>query len=869
MIFKFAVILGTAAMVHPLVAQAPPSDQARPRVVATRSAGRLDIDGRLTEPEWQGGSVARGFVQREPTEGAAAPEDTEVRFIVTADALIIGARMHSRNPAGLRPLIARRDHGVPSEQLRVSLDTRRDRVTAYTFSVTVGGVRSDDFHPSDNEGSQDESYDPVWQAATAIDSAGWTAEFRIPFTQLRFDASDDLEFGLNIVRVVPDRNERTYWTLVRRSETGWSSRMGALTGLGALRTPRRLEFVPYVAAEGTRFDEFDRDDPFSARTDTRIRAGADVKVGLGQSLTLDATINPDFGQVEADPAVVNLTAFEIGFDERRPFFLEGSNLIGGRNTFYSRRIGAAPPGSADAPFSEEAGNSTILGAAKITGRLPSGLSLGGLTALTARERIRTFDPETGQFGSTVVAPLTAFSVITAQQELGRDRSTLKASLTGVERDLEGGSPLAALLARRAYTGLVDGRWRWAGGAYDISAYAIYSHIEGDSLAIQRQQRSSRRYFQRPDADHVKYDPSRTSMNGFAAAIGHSKMAGHWLWDVDYGYWSPTLELNDIGFQNSVDDHLASGNLRYRHTTPGKVFHRWLAGVEAAGRWNGGGVRNSAELSAAGEFVWRNFWSTDVQVTHAPRSLDDAITRGGPLMLTPRRSVVEIDIENEDGATTGLSLSGSASRDELDGWGVEVGAGISLRPGTRWELTLEPTFFRGRTARQYAGTRLGGPEATYGSRYLFAEVERSEIALQMRVNFSITPDLTLEGYFEPFASSGRYSNLGELVAARGFDIRRYGTDGTQLTRTADGDLAVSDGGASFVVQNPDFNVRSFRSNVVLRWEWVPGSTAYLVWQQDRFEERARIATVQPAGLLQAFGAPGTNVLAIKVSYWLAK
>ncbi len=851
-----------------VAAQSDPAASAR-QATAIRSASGVDIDGRLSEAEWARITPATGFTQREPVEGAPAPEATEVRFMVSGDALIIGARMHSRQPGQLRPLIARRDHGVPSEQLRVSLDTRRDRVTAYTFSVTVGGVRSDDFHPSDNENSQDESYDPVWEAATAIDSTGWTVEMRIPLTQLRFDASDEAVFGLNIVRVIPDRNERSYWSLVGRSDNGWSSRMGTLTGLGALRSPRRLEFVPYVAAEATRLDEFDAADPFASRSDARFRTGADLKLGLGQALTLDATINPDFGQVEADPAEVNLTAFETGFEERRPFFLEGSNLIGGRGTFYSRRIGAAPPGGAGTEFAEEAGNSTILGAAKVTGRLPSGLSLGALTALTARERVRTYDPETAAFGDAVVAPLTSFSVLTAQQELGRDRSTLKASVTGVERDLDEGSALAALLARRAYTALLDARWRWARGGYDLNVYGIYSHVEGDSLAMQRQQRSSRRYFQRPDADHVEFDPSRTSMSGFALAMGHSKMSGNWLWDLDYGYWSPTLELNDAGFWNTVDDHLASGNIRYRHTVPGGLLHRWLAGVGTSGRWNGGGVRNRAAFDAFGEVTWRNFWRTDLSVTHAPRSLDDAVTRGGPLMLTARQTRIEIDLENPDGATTGLSLDASASRDELGGWSAEVGAGISLRPGTRWEVSLEPTFFRGRNSRQYAGARDGGGAATFGRRYLFAEVERSEIALQVRANYSLTPELTLEGYFEPFASSGRYTNLGELMAARGFDIRRYGTGGTTVSRDGEGNFVVTDGAQTITIGNPDFNIRSFRSNVVLRWEWLPGSTAYLVWQQDRFEERARIATVQPGGLFEAIGAPGTNVLALKVSYWMAR
>jgi hypothetical protein len=402
--------------------------------------------------------------------------------------------------------------------------------------------------------------------------------------------------------------------------------MGQLTGLGALNAPRRLEIVPYAAVEGTRVGTTDPDDPFSERSSGTARFGADVKLGLGSSLTLDAAINPDFGQVEADPAVVNLTAFETFFEERRPFFIEGSNLFGGRSTFYSRRIGAAPPGSADAPYAESANNSTILTAAKVTGRLPSGLSVGALGAVTAEENIRTFDPD-GGFGNAIVAPLTGYGILTAQQELGRTRSTAKASFTVVQRDLADGSALAASLARRAYTGMLDGRWRWAGGRYDVSAFVVGSHIEGTPEAILAQQRSSRRYFQRPDADHIEIDPTRTSMSGVYAGINHSKMGGNLLWDVDFEYASPTLELNDAGFMNSVDYQYLGGNVRYRQTQPGKLFHNWVIGAEGTGIWNTADVRTFTETGLFGGVTWKNFWSSEFAVEYSPRAMDDGITRG--------------------------------------------------------------------------------------------------------------------------------------------------------------------------------------------------------------------------------------------------
>ena len=828
--------------------------------------GTIRLDGRLDESIWTAIEPATGFVQREPVEGARATDATEVRFVLEGDLLVIGSRIHSSNPAAIRALVGRRDGSLPTEELLVSLDTRRDRVTAYTLAVTPGGTRRDAFHSSDNFDDQDESWDPVWSVHTAIDSTGWTAELAIPLTQLRFDAGPDQAWGVNIVRTIPTRNESDYWVLVGREQNGWSSRMGQLAGLGALRAPKRLELIPYVAMEGTRFGTVDAGNPFSERTSGTARAGADLKLGLGPSLTLDATINPDFGQVEADPAVVNLSAFETFFDERRPFFIEGNNLLGGRNTFYSRRIGAAPPGSADAPYAESSGNSTILGAAKVTGRLPSGLSIGALTALTDEESIRTFDPGLG-FGEAVVAPRTAYGIVTAQQEIGRDRSTAKASLTAVDRNLTPGSPLAALLMSQAYTGLLDGRWRWAGGAYDVSAYLVGTYVKGAAPAIALQQRSSRRYMQRPDADYLHFDSTRTSMAGLMAGVNHSKMAGNWLWDVDYEYVSPEAELNDIGFQSQADYHYLQANFRRHQTAPG-VFHDWTLGVRGTGSWTSSGLRTFREAKVFGDVTFRNFWQMELELEYSPADQSVQLTRGGPLMLAPQEWRLDLGAETRSSERTMVEASFSGSRDELGGWRAGLELGIRFRPGTRWQFQVEPSVTRSVDTRQYVTTEDGGSSATYGGRYLFGSVSRSEIAAQFRAAVAVTPDLTLEGYFEPFASSGEYRDFGELAAARTNNLRRYGTDGTTIQQ-ADGRYTVTDGAQQFSFADPSFNVRSFRSNVVLRWEWRPGSTAYLVWQQNRFEDRDRIARVGPGGLFQALGAPGDNTVAVKVSYWLSR
>jgi hypothetical protein len=862
-----ALAFFTVALPATAAAQTP---AAEPRQIrATRTETAPQVDGRLDDAVWQQAAWHRDFTTREPVEGGQPAGATEVAFLVDGGSLYVGARMRGAAPGDVRAQLARRDREGDAEQLAVSLDTYHDRRTAYTFAVSAAGTRIDYFHPSDSEGSRSYSFDPVWQAEARVDSAGWTAEMRIPLSQLRFTAAPEQVWGVNVVRRVPARNEVAYWTLVPRNATGWSSRMGELVGLGALRPSRRIELLPYVAAEGKIAQPEDPRDPFVAERETGMRVGGDLKMGLGPSFTLEATINPDFGQVEADPAEVNLTQFETFFSERRPFFVEGTSILGSRGLFYSRRIGAPPPGRPDADYFDRIDNTTILGAAKVTGRTRAGLSLGALAAVTAREHAATFDTATDAFGRAEVAPPAAYGIVSVQQEFGRDRSVLGGSLTAVRREMDDDSPLAGLLPEQALSGVIDGRLRWAGGQYDISAFAGYSHVTGDSLAILRLQRSSRRYFQRPDADHVELDPSRTALNGLLLGINHSRNSGkHWLWDVDYTEQHPGLELNDVGQQGSADNRFLSGNVRYRETEPGSVFRRYEVGLFEETAWNFDGIRNQLAFGLVGYGQLRNFWSLETELIRIARSLSDDLTRGGPLMGTGAAWQVASELTGNPANRTRWEVAVNARRDELGGWRTEVGGDLSFRPGPRWELSIDPLWLRAVNPRQYVQERDGGPEATFGRRYVFAFVERSEVRARIRLNYALSPDLTLETYAEPFASSGRYYDHGELRAARSRELRTYGEEGTTITFNPEtGERRVTDGAASFALANRDFDVRSFRSNAVLRWEWRPGSTLFVVWQQNRARQSPEWSRLGPGDLFGSLTARGDNFLAIKATYWL--
>jgi len=865
---RTGLALGVAwlAATAPLSAQAAPAREVR---AARIGGGEITLDGRLAEEAWRSAPAASGFVQREPREGAPAGERTEVRFVYGPDALYVGARMFRTDPGTLRAPVARRDNPAEAEHLLVSLDTYLDRRTAYTFGVTAAGTRLDWYHPDDREESVDRSFDPVWEARTQVDSLGWTAEMRIPYSQLRFHARPVQSWGVNLRRSVPDRNEEAYWVLVPKEETGWSSRFGTLAGLEGIRPTRRAELLPYAASGATFTGDPGEGNPFDDGSTLTARAGGDVKMGIGPGLTLEGTVNPDFGQVEADPAEVNLTAFETFFEERRPFFTEGSQLLrgGGAAYLYTRRIGAVPRVSVAGDHVDVPRTTSILGAGKLTGRLRSGTSLGVLGAVTDGAEARTWDRETGVVGRVPVAPLAGFGVLRAQQELGGSGGTVGAILTGVRRDLPPGDPLAGLLHREAYAGGADWSVRLRGGAYEVSGWAGFSHVRGDSTAILGAQHSATRYFQRPDADHVEVDSSRTSLSGYTAMLSARKNAGRWLWNTLTVAYSPGFEINDLGSFRLADNVFGYANLRYRETRPGRLFRDWQAGVGTLYNFNFGGTRTYTVLEADGRLTWRNYWTTTLRTSLALPSLKDRLTWGGPLAGIGHIGSAELSVASRAASPTRWGGRVSYREGELGEWGYSVAGELSLRPSPRWQLSASPGYSRSTDPRQFITSRAGGPAATHGRRYVFSFVDRSEAAVQLRLAYLFTPDLSLEGYAEPFASAGRFHRFGELAAAGSRRLRVYGTEGTTAERQPDGALRVADGADVFTLPARDFDIRSFRSNAVLRWEWRPGSTLFVVWQQDRFARERTGETVGLGDLWESLEARGDNRLLVKLAYWL--
>ncbi|HEX9654055.1 MAG TPA: DUF5916 domain-containing protein, partial [bacterium] len=689
-------------ILFPLAALALAGDNdltARKEVRAVPVAGNSPrLDGFLDDEAWQEARFVSDFLQKDPIEGATPENRTEVAILYDERALYVGARMFSDQPREVRAQVSRRDNNGNSDRIIVSLDTYCDRRTAYTFVVTAAGVRVDYYHSTDEEFNRDHSYNPVWDAQAHTSADGWTAEMRIPFSQLRFANKAEQIWGINFNRFIPNNNEDLYWVMIAKNETGWASRFGNLTGISNVHSSRRIELLPYETSSATFTSGTDPDDPFNDGSELTSRVGLDLKMGLGSNLTLDATINPDFGQVEADPAEVNLTAYETFFDEKRPFFIEGSQLFDtiGPEFFYSRRIGAPPHGSIVGDFTDVPDNTTIISAAKLTGRLNSGLSIGALAAVTGREHARSFfagtDSTDGRRLKQEVEPLGGYGVLRLQQELGPSFSTVGLMLTGTRRDLSTGSTLAALLNRQAYSGNADWNLRFQGGKYVLQGFMGFSYIDGDPPAIVRSQRSSARYFQRPDAGHVRLDSARTAFAGYAGSISFGKKSGrHWLWGADFGAHSPNFELNDIGILSTADIMSTSAYLTYRENTPGAIYRNYQVQTLVANDWNFGGNRTFTIFDFNTSVTWKNFWRHDFHFHYKLPAVSDDLTRGGSLMGTPADWHLATELASNFAARIPWEADLSYIRDEFGGWSFEASGDVSFKPGARWELSLGPGY----------------------------------------------------------------------------------------------------------------------------------------------------------------------------------
>jgi hypothetical protein len=830
----------------------------------------IRIDGVLDEAVWQAAPAITTFTQLVPNEGAPASERTEIRILFDDNALYIGARLYDRSPVTTR--LGRRDMSMSaSDWLTLIFDSYHDHRTAFGFEINPSGVRRDQTR---TETSEDDSWDPVWEAATTIDDEGWTAEIRIPFSQLRFNPGAQQVWGLQVERQIARNREFSVFSFTPTTEPGGIARFGHLHGMRDLRTGKRLEVLPYSVVRAESVDR--ADNPYRTNREAGAQVGLDLKYRVTSDLTLDMTVNPDFGQVEVDPAQVNLSAIETAFEEKRPFFIEGSEIFnfgagGGNNVFYSRRIGRAPQLLPPTSAVDVADAARILGAAKLSGRTAAGWSVGVLNALTGREEALFRDA--AQLDQRQTAePLTNYFVGRLRRDLRNGQSVVGSMLTMVHRDLDT-DVARATLRSAAYTGGVDFRHEWASRTFVLNGFLSGSHVLGSAQAISLAQRSPWRYFQRPDADHLELDPERTSLTGASGQAQLQYRHGrHWRYSLLAGTTTPQYEVNDIGFQYRADRVDGQASLTYVEPRPGTLLRSWqTSGILRAERnYDGETIMNRAMVSVFGQTL--QYWSGSLNVAYNGQAIDDRLTRGGPSSLRPPQVQLNGNLSTDSRkAISGGGGFGFARHTE-GGWGGGVGAGVTVRPASSWNFSLSPAIERSHHAAQYLGVR-ADPTATdtYGARYLFAELDQATVSLETRLNVTFSPSLSLQVYAQPYISSADFGAPAELRAPGEYAFLVYGQDVGEVEAVPGGVRIFPQGrtgaAAPFVLGNRDFTVRSLRGNAVLRWEYRPGSTLFVAWQQDRSDVIGSGEFDFGRDRAALFNNRPDNVLVLKVNYWI--
>jgi hypothetical protein len=850
-----AVVQYARDSVAPRPAAAAPTSATAGR--ALRTTRPPVIDGRADDAAWADAPVIDQFLEYEPTTGATPRFRTEARVLYDDRALYVRVRMFDPAPDSILPLLARRDVRTPSDQIKLVVDAYHDGRTAYQFCLNPAGVKRDFFVYNDS--NEDPSWDGVWDGAASIDSLGWTAEFRIPFSQLRFSNAPAHTFGVLIVRDVQRTGQRISWPLYRRDRQGYVSQAGAVSGIDGLTPPRRIEVAPYVVTKNVT----------QARTGVgatgfrhpqQLALGADAKIGLASNMTLDATVNPDFGQVEADPAVLNLSAFEQFFEERRPFFLEGAGTFAYRTAcddidtgctglFYSRRIGRSPQlagryGDAASPTF-----STIQGAAKLTGRTPKGFSVGVLDAVTQREQ--GLNGADGFAGATTIEPATNYFVARATQDLAGGQSGVGAMLTAVNRALDGSTD--AYLRRSAYTGGLDLRHRFGGTKasrnYELTASLSGSVVGGTAAAIARLQRDGVHRYQRPD-DGLALDTTRTSLRGDAQRLTVSKFGGGVTrFQSVYQRFSPGFETNDVGFQTRADEQLFRNWFSFNLQKPTRLYRQAYLNFNEWNSWTTAGLRTNIGVNTNWHVQLQNqhwlHWGGTANAIGA--SFDDRAARGGPAVRVSPRWNLFTGWEGD--ARWAVSPNVFAGRFGGDGGrsrGWWVGPGVEMRVASRVSSSLGLNFERNRNDWQWVGNV--GDAGADTTRYTFARLDQTTMSVTTRLNLTATPTLSLQLWAQPFVSTGTYRDLRALADPR---APRY-----------------ADRFAPYAGDPGGFDVKQLRANTVVRWEYRPGSLLFLVWQHGRQgSENQATAFDFRRDYGDLWRLPPQNTFLVKLSYWL--
>lgn len=758
------------------------------------------IDGKLDDAIWQQSPSSADFLQLDPNEGAAASEKTTVQIAYDEAGLYVGIRMYDSDPQAIVSRLTRRDGETEADWVSLSLDPHLDRQTGCFFTVYASGSVVDGIYSDDR--NKDETWNSVWKVETSIDAEGWSAEFYIPYYVMRFSPQDEYIWGLNVERHISRKQERTHWNLMRKGEPGLVSQFGNLQGIRDINPPLHLEYLPYAMGRTI----------VDGSTDYFGNAGVDIRYGVTSSLSLNATVNPDFGQVEADPAQLNLTAFEEFFDEQRPFFVEGASIfqIGSYDLFYSRRIGrrpgyfALPDGAVERDRPEA---TTILGALKLTGKTEGKTAFGLLQAITAPEdAVIGIGAARDEFR---VEPLTNYLVGRVRQDVLDGTSGVGLFTSAVNRR-DGQS---------AYVGAMDWDLRFREDTYNITGNLAASRAGA------------------PD----------DRQSGYIAHVELDKRGGWVESEVGLAAISPDVLINDLGFLPRGDLLQSWGQVQFFRYAPIGPFRGFDSRLQAEVEWNYDRLllNNSYNVSNWGDM--QNYWRLHLHFGREFAAMnDDDVFRGGPIVKRLAENWIHARVETDQRKALSFYVHPDwRGHDNGRSYVHGLRTGVVWRPLPSVQVSMEPRYERKVIDAQW----VDAIAATDGVHYVYGELDSRTLDMTTRAEVSFTPGLTLELYLQPFIAIGDFGAFKELTAAQSYNFSPYALG-----------------------ENRDFHRRSLKSNLVLRWEFSPGSALFVVWSQSRRADlgdpTAEDLEFRPINRIgRSFTDDGDNVFLVKASYWV--
>lgn len=827
-----------------------------------------NLDGRLDDTAWESVEWSESYTQWEPAFGVPPLQQSTFKVLYDDEFIYVGFRCFDTEPDQIVKRMSRRD-GFDGDWVEINFDSYFDKRTAFSFTISASGVRGDEFVSNDGQ-NWDTSWNPIWFAKTNVDEQGWTAEMKIPLSQLRYADKEDQVWGIQSTRRIFRNEERSTWQPIPQNAGVWVSAFGELKGLKGLKPQKQIELQPYLVGQTER-SPAEVGNPFQTGASSKLTAGLDGKIGITSDLVLDFTINPDFGQVEADPSVVALDGFQVFFAEQRPFFIENRNIFnyaiterGGFNSlFYSRRIGGSPSGFPDLSEGEYVDipqNTSILGAAKFSGKTTNGFSIGLLESVTARE-FATIDLN-GERREEIVEPLTSYAVGRLQQDFNEGNTYVGGIFTATNRALEDTG--LDFLHESAYSGGLDFRHRWGKDQWVISGRGLFSNVNGSEEAISRTQYALTQNFQRPDATHLNVDETARSLSGNAGAFRVAKTGGNLNFSTDLNWVTPGFETNDVGFLRNSDEINYRAGVSYRIVQPFSIFRTMSFGLSSNSRWDFSGAHRYQNANIEHYMEFKNYWSVFTNIFAELKDISNYALRGGPALRLDRALGWggNINTNRRKNVYFGLSWTlGQAERDAVD-FRI-VGGSVTIQPINALNISLRPSFSHVTRQLQYVQNIDLADKTTY----LMGSLDQHTLDMTMRLNYNITPDLTIQYYGQPFISRGRYFDFKQIVAPLERRIEdRFDLVG--IREASDGSLDIDetgDGIADYNIGQPDFNFIQFRSNLVARWEYVPGSELYLVWSQGTTAFGDPASNLLPSLSENLFSEQGQNIFLLKWTY----